>query len=413
MIWKDRLQPEIGFVSPGGAEFSAFWRGDPRNMAKKLGIFEFPGIAGVVVQDLDVGATTYSLNFFFEGPNHDLISRKFFEAIKERGSWQIDHPTLGRGRWFLVSITEDIQPVEAANITAFKSEWIEPTEGGPVAAAPQIAAVVRAKAIRLDAVVADQAGDIVDLSKPSLITQFTNKVSEAAVKIKETLGPLTTQVAEINAQMESVHRGLTTALTSATLDVVGLASQVQTMIKLPSLVAGDLLTRLDFYIQLIGDFVDPPEGRPTPVTVNTAAVEEIATVTALVAIAEVAVTGELATREEAIAVIEKVTAVLNSVINGLDYNQEQLDSASIEDQFISQLSSFNDSSLLISAINDLLLRQSFDLAVSRRFTLKKPRTPVEIAFAENQDIDVFISVNNLKSEDILLLPAGREVLVFL
>ena len=60
-----------------------------------------------------------------------------------------------------------------------------------------------------------------------------------------------------------------------------------------------------------------------------------------------------------------------------------------------------------------ILRRSFDLAAVRYITLQSNRVPLEIALTEGMDLDLFISANQLKGDDILLLPAGRRVAVYL
>ena len=126
--WLERTNDSIFFTSPEGNTFDALWIKNPRTLEKKLGIFNLPERTGAVVQDLDTGAVSYPLTFYFEGTNNDLESEKFFKACKERGRWLISHPTKGLLSLQLVNITEQIDPVDNGNITQFTSQWIEPDE---------------------------------------------------------------------------------------------------------------------------------------------------------------------------------------------------------------------------------------------------------------------------------------------
>ena len=134
MTWIDRLSPTIDLTSPDGNIFDALWRNGPRSLTKKLGIFEFPGVKGAVVQDLDVGPTRWPLVIFFDGEDNDKEGTRFFKACKERGLWTIIHPVKGSLELQLISATELIDPVESGNITRFETEWIEPI---PEAKAPR------------------------------------------------------------------------------------------------------------------------------------------------------------------------------------------------------------------------------------------------------------------------------------
>jgi hypothetical protein len=67
----------------------------------------------------------------------------------------------------------------------------------------------------------------------------------------------------------------------------------------------------------------------------------------------------------------------------------------------------------------LLTLTSFDLKTEKRFTLEKERSPVEITiteygeFGENdENLELFINSNNLKADEIYLLPAGKEIVVY-
>lgn len=67
-----------------------------------------------------------------------------------------------------------------------------------------------------------------------------------------------------------------------------------------------------------------------------------------------------------------------------------------------------------------LLRSVFDLSVEKRFKLEKRRAPIEITISEygslgddDSNFQLFIDSNGLKGNDILILPEGREVVVYL
>jgi hypothetical protein len=60
-----------------------------------------------------------------------------------------------------------------------------------------------------------------------------------------------------------------------------------------------------------------------------------------------------------------------------------------------------------------------NLAIERRFTLDRPRAPIEIAITEygglganDFNLDLFIYSNDLHGKDIMLLARGREVVVY-
>jgi prophage DNA circulation protein len=126
--WKTRLKEYIWFQSPDWNEFYAKWKGDTRELEKMIGEFSFPGRDGSIVQDLGSRGARYPLTIYFDGPDHDLIASAFFEAIKEKGVWFVEHPVYGFIELQPIRITETAAPVESGNVTEIVTEWIEPLD---------------------------------------------------------------------------------------------------------------------------------------------------------------------------------------------------------------------------------------------------------------------------------------------
>lgn len=412
MTWLDRLQPTLLLTSPSGIVFSAGWRGDPREMEKKLGIFEHPNLPGATVQDLDVKAVRNPLNFMFDGENHDLTAKYFFEVCKEKGLWKIDHPVRGVFYWQLISVREETQPVDSGNITVFATEWIEPADGIVSISVSQRVSVVKNNSSTMQDTAAGQFEDIVQLDKPSYLSQFRNSVTKATDAVVNTLAPLTKTVAEVNAAIESVHRGITVAITSTGLSTLALAGQIQSLVTLPASAIDSIDTRIDFYSDLLTQTLGLLPSTSAPNGVNTLAVQELVCTSCLAAIADIITDGDPKTREEAIVFIEKINLFFDDLTTGLDAGQDLFAGLSIENQYFSQSATYNDAVILVSSLNDLLLRRSFDLSAAKWIVLDRPRTPVEIAITESVDLDLFISSNKLSGTDILLLQPGREVVVY-
>lgn len=416
MTWRDRLRTEIALTSPSGQQFAAAWAGNPRTVEKRLGIFDYPKIPGAIVQDLDVGADLYPLSFYFEGEDHDLEAERFFTACKERGTWTVNHPVKGQKVLQLITVTEEVQPVSSGNMTLINSEWIEPRNVTAAASATQLAAAVVAQAETLQEVAAGQLAAVVELDTPSKITAFKNAITAAVTRVNTTLAPLRQLSADVQAAALSVHRGITSGLDAAALDVLSLGGQIQTLVTLPGDAVADISTRLEYYSGLISAMVGIEPDTPSEGGINAAAVQELVLTSALVTMATATTEGDLSSREEAVSYLEQAAAAFTDITDTLDASQALYQDNALDLQYFSQSQSFNDGAVLVGQVTALLLRKSFDLAAAKRFTLKRGRAPVEIAATEYGDLDhldFFISSNRLKGTDILLLPAGREVVVYL
>jgi hypothetical protein len=157
--WRERLRATIQLVSPSGKIFDAKWRNSPRTIDKKVGVFEFPRMPGNLVQDLDINSARYSLTFFFDGPNNDIFAAAFFEALRERGTWIVEHPVHGQLVLQPLSATENNNPTDSGNLTEINSEWIEPIDEFSLVTARELLGKVDAQIAELNGQSAEQFDD--------------------------------------------------------------------------------------------------------------------------------------------------------------------------------------------------------------------------------------------------------------
>lgn len=410
MSWEDRLNPAITLQSPSGQVFVAAWRGDSRSLKKKLGIFDLPKVRGAIVQDLDVQADEYPLTFYFEGENHDITARRFWGACKERGTWLVGHPVYGDLELQLVSVTEDCQPVESGNITKITTDWIEPGVDAPLVSVAELSASVRDQAAKVQEVAANRFADTVMVGKPGLLAQLKAAVGRVVAIVQQVKGRINAVLATVSA----IRAVVLSAVAFTVGLVASLAGLIHTLVTLPGMLIRDLGSRFDYFEKVLSESVKSL----TPTNAddsgrNTAAVHELVAVSCLVGLAESVVEAEFATREEALAYLNRMQRVFNTITANLDAIQAIYAGNTIDQQYVSLADGYNDIAALMQATIDLMLRRTFDLAAAKRIILERHRPPVEIALSEGVDLDLFISANRLKGDDILLLPPGREVVVYL
>lgn len=256
------------------------------------------------------------------------------------------------------------------------------------------------------------------LNLQQAIITTADKVKAAAIKI---LRPMVAKSTEIVIQFDNIVQDLENDLESGSIDNLELAGQIQNMIQLPVLSITDINERLstysDFADQLIGLF--PSELDSTPEAVNKTLVIEMSIISVLVSMAQTVTTGKLTDRLKSIEAANFLIDKLNQYTEELDNRQEIFESNDIDRQYFSQLQSYSSAVKLIAAAVRYLLIVAFDLRVEKRFTLDGPRAPIEIVITEygdlgnnDENLDLFIESNRLKGDDILLLPTGREVVIY-
>ena len=412
MSWQDRLRESIKLVSPDGNIFEPNWIGNSATMEKKIGLFDYPKVKGTLTQDLGVTSPIYPLTLYFEGADNDIESAAFFRALKETGTWEVTHPVLGLLILQPLSFSPNIMPVESGNLTQVDTEWIEPISEDTQISTPELASSITNSSDVLNTTGSEQFVNNV-VQDSSAQTFAVKTTAEKVVSFTVTnLKPLYEKVPEINAQIIAITRSIQNTIDQTAINTLSLAGQIQNLIELPILASNDIASRLSSYTGMILDVLGLSPDLPTIENKNVVAVQELTLTAVIVSLAQISSHGTLSTRPKAIEAAENVSDKFIQITDGLDVSQELFINNDIDLQYFSQSSSFPDASIITAEAIAYLLLASFELAIEKRFILEKPRAPIEIAITEGVDVDLFLESNQLKRNDIILLPAGRGVVVY-
>jgi len=139
----------------------------------------------------------------------------------------------------------------------------------------------------------------------------------------------------------------------------------------------------------------------------------------LITVATISANSEFETRAQVVDAIDKIVSLVDSVTSTLDMQQEYFENLDIDNQYFSMLQSYYKIMALMSQALKLLVATSFNLKTEKRFTLDRDRSPIEItiteygSFGENdENLDLFIRSNSLHGDQIELIPAGTEVVIY-
>lgn len=418
MTWQDRIHPEIFLVSPLKKLFFGLWRENPQEMEKSLGVHKYPGIAGAFIQDQDVGAVSYPIDFFFEGDDHDREAAAFFQACRENGPWEILHPVDGnKTSMYLVKVSRNMAET---SVSEFTTTWLESSADEEIISRPATPEFVSFQST----LIFDQAADEFDRK----VTQETETQKQAVrfagrkliEKIRAALAFLYELNNEINSRVNAIQSAINKALNEFILRPLALAAQIQQLIQLPALALNNIRERLEAFRELAESIFGLTPETTFPRDRNTVAVMELALGAVLASASLSLVTGPLVSRQEAIENAEFLTELFAFVTDGLDELEELFSDLQADRQFFSQSETFALLSNLITLAANAAVKQSFDLAIEKRFTLDRARAPIEITITEYGDLgendsnlELFNNSNALQGNDLILLPAGREVVVYI
>ena len=296
---------------------------------------------------------------------------------------------------------------------------MEPLEEQAQASAAEIANQIEQKLAELNAAAAAQLAARADQSTASRIQAIKNAAQSYADAIQNGLSKISALSTDIANITNAVQRATTSNLLNPTVALNSLATQLQIAAQTPALATSNVQERVKAYTDLSGILSGNNPSDPTPEGKNTLEVKEIAVVAVLATLPRIVSTGEVQTKSEAIALAELIARLLDDVTNDLDSGQELFENNLLENQYFSQLEIYGDLILLLSLGIEYLLRSIFDLKTEKRFEIDTPRTPADITIQEygelgddDINLNLFIVSNNLKNLETILLPAGKEVVVY-
>jgi prophage DNA circulation protein len=419
--WRSRLRPEIKLTSPDGQTFTASWQGNDIEGAKRVGVFEYPLVDGAVTQDLGAGALSWPLTLFFEGDTHDTQARDFARIfLAQRGLWKVVHPQYGTLTLQALTVKLSADPTQSANVSKVETSWIEPASADIQASTSELGAQVSAQVDVVNAATGAQFADQADLTDAEGSASVADAATKGLGQVQASpLAILAAQEAEVQSAFDAAYTSAMAALALTPMDLVAATAGMQNLMQLPALIRADLGAKITAYTALAQGIVESFVPGTDVAALNGVAVSELFLTSALTGVAMSVSISEPATREQAIQAITDITALFATVTAALDAAQTATAGNTSDAQYFSHSKTYADLARLLGLAVAFLLRLSFDLKIAKRFTLSSPRAPIEITITEygelgeeDVNLDFFIASNHLQGDDIILLSAGREVVVY-
>jgi len=417
MSYADRVRKDIQFTSPEGNVFKALWQKNRKPKEKNLGIFNYPKLNGSEVQDLGTTGTRYPITFYFVGINHDKETQRFEKAFLEYGTWEVIHPVDGNLILQPVSINPDINPVENGTYSQIQSEWIEPIKKDTIKSTAELGAKVKRKKIDLNIQSANQF-NLTLLSAAEKISAIQS-IRKSIVAFQNAMKNIYNKVSAVAAKITAIRNQIESTITAAVMNIAALAGQIQSLVELPGLIQMDIKSKIKAYKEMATGILNlSPDGTDKS-SKNIVLVQEIFLSSVSASMADTITTAEYSTRSQVIEVIEDILELYNNIAEGLDSIMNSFANNDFDLQYYSQSESFSSAMILLANMIAYLLRVSFDLKVEKTIRLDQDKSPIRIVIEQygtlgENDIllDMFISANKLKGNDIFIIPSGREVVVY-
>jgi hypothetical protein len=436
--WRERVgDATIKLVSPEtSSEFSARWIESQKGADKKLGLFDYPNIQGTIAQDLKSTSNRFSITFrFIDYENHDLQARDFFAiAARESGQWSINHPIYGLLGLQLIAIREG-QSSSVGGFTEVSTDWIESIDEDALLTTRELAGLVdgQCSLVQLNSI--EQFVNTCDQTSKAFRAAIENTVNGIENVVDFVLSPLFAVEDLVSSAMNTVSFGIQGSLDAVLLPLTELAGQVQNLVNIPLLATRDTKTRITKYATLRSSLETllPGENVPTAQTPiggaivptwasarekrNSIVTAELASVSSIVAFSQILLTADdINTRSKALDLSQQLVNAFSDLLTAYDAQQEAQETVPLEDQYFSNSSVYTDLAKLVSLTLEYNQALIGDLRIEKKITLKAPQSAAKLCIEEYGTLDKYdelIASNNLKSSEILWLPAGKEIIIYI
>lgn len=436
--WRERVgKATIKFTSPEtSSEFSAKWMDSTKGADKKLGLFDYPNIHGTVAQDLKSSSNRFSIIFrFVDYENHDLLARDFFAIVaKESGRWTVIHPVYGQLGLQLIAIKES-QSSSVGGFTELSTEWIESIDEDELLTARELAGLLDGQCAltQLNSIV--QFVETCDQTSKSFRAAIENTVTGIGNVVDFVLSPLFAVENLVSSTMNTIRFGIQESLNAVLLPLAELAGQIQNLVNIPLLATKDTKTRITKYATLRSSLetllpgadaiVDKVQvgGAIVPTWAsdiekrNSIITTELASVSSIVAFSQILLTADdINTRAKALDLSQQVINAFSDLLTAYDAQQGIQETALLEDQYFSNSLIYADLVTLIALTLKYMQVIIGDLRIEKKITLKFSQSTAKLCIEEYGTLDKYdelIASNNLKSSEILWLPAGKEIIIYI
>lgn len=405
----DRIREPV-YISPSGATFTLQFDDVERSGGKKAAIHELPQQDVADVQDLGNQAEKYPMSVYFTGADYDTQSDALWKALSERGTGTLQHPRYGNIPVLPLTWSCVEKLVDNLGKADFKIDFIrvQTTFVSPVTAVAAAESVASATSSAVDNSVTESASEFVpeNAADVAALTQQLNTwVDDYNAAFKSVTAISETIQAEVNKAVSEFNANIDDLIAAPQ----ELFLSMSNLAKMPAQVVTNIVDKVDAYREQITNLaLSVPESYTQALTACEALFYAFAG-------ASVATTiGTIATRGDAVAIADSIADISTLVQQAIENNEAAISGFRANPETLAALVD------AAATARTSILEKSYSLKSERRVTMASERTPLDLIAEFYGDaltdidtvLDDFIRTNCLCGDEILLIPAGREVVYY-
>ncbi len=405
MAWNDRIK-EAAYTSPSGVRTVFAYEDLSRTVDKKTTGFEFPDVDGTYVQDLGHSGRRYPLRMFFWGDDYDIEATAFENALIEQGAGKLDHPLYGTINvvpFGTITRRDDLKT--AANQAVIEVTFWETINIVYPTVQTDPANSVSNAVDEYNLAAADEFEEVVKLDTVVDQATFENSFESALDITSSELQPVADTQDDVRTKFAAISDSIKTSLTILASNLSVLAAQTTQLIQTPARASSSSIeTRFDTYGQLVSVIINANNGDSNKFHINDLYVSTYVTGYIISAL-----NNQFVTKVEAIVAAETILNQFEAVTNWRDDNFKELSE-------IDTGSAYQQLQEAVAIAAGFLVEISFSLKQERHIILTHPRTIIdlvaELYSSVDDQLDFFISSNELSGSEILEVPRGRDIVYF-
>ena len=428
--WKCRIR-EASFKSAGGTVIRFDFEDVSREIPLRRTAFEFPGLDGAYVQDNGRGPILYPLRCYFSGATHDLEATAFEAALLEKGTGTLEHPFYGTIRDVVAvgSLKRRDDLKSAANQTIVEVEFwptfraVYPTnQANPES---EIAAALEG----FDVAAAQGFEALADLDTVAKQAGLTDSIRGFLREISQALGTVSDATASVNREFRDIESTVNLGVDTFVGQPLQLAAQIVDLTLAPSCALTGIQSRLDGYAALAERIMESAAGSPaaallpgvvlgerTSALTNAFHSADLVAMSAVAGAANSCAEHIFSHRPEALAAAQTVLELFDTVVGWRDAVFDAFRTAGLPINQVDTGGAYQALLDLISLIAGYLVQISFSLIPERRIVLARSCTIIDLAGelygSVDDKLDELINSNELTGDELLELPAGREIVYY-
>lgn len=414
MAWNNRIA-EAAYTSPSGTRMTFSFENVSVEVDKKTAAFNFPDAEGTYIQDLGSTGRRYPLRIIFWGEDYDLQADEFEKLLLEAGTGRLEHPKYG---------VKDVVPFgtilrrddlkTAANQAIMEVTFWETIGLVYPASQADPASELITSVDEFNVAFSEEYEEVIGVDSAVERVSLKDKYQSLLDKAESGLQVIADTQANVKAQfdgiVDSVNQGIDTLVSTP----LTLAFQTTLLLQAPARALANITARLSAYRDLANAIISGDGAVVSPGVdsrnSNEFHTNDLYASTAVTGSILSVVNNQFSTKPEAIAAAESILTQLDEVESWREANFASLET-------VDSGAAYQQLQEAVAIAAGFLVQISFSLKQERSLVLDRNRTIIDLV-AElygsiDDQLDFFITSNDLSGSEILELKRGRTVVYYI